>query len=84
MVSSLHLFTLLFAPTGAVIDFISSKASPVENLLDVRFLSRVTLPYGPDLYGDNPQKKTDRPFRGYGFGMVRHLEPEILVSDKIY
>lgn len=33
-------------------------------------MSRITVPYGPNLFGDPPlQTAEERPWRGYGFGM---------------
>ena len=42
-----------------------------SNLIDLTFKSRIILPYGPDLYSNNPkQSNTDQPYKGYGYGMV--------------
>jgi len=54
-------------------DFDSKKAKDATNLVDLTFKSRLTVPWGPDLFGSNPQTSADRPFRGYGFGVVSRL-----------
>jgi hypothetical protein len=43
---------------------------PWGNIKNLRFVSRIMVPYGPNLYGEPPlQMAQDRPWQGYGFGM---------------
>jgi hypothetical protein len=72
----MNYLVLLVATVASVIhaaptDFNINHALPAGNVKDLWFVSRIILPYGPDIYSDNePQSSEDRPFRGYGFGMV--------------
>ena len=53
------------------LDFRVEDAKPKGNIKSFNFQSRITLPYGPDLYGRNPpQSPDDQPYAGYGVGMV--------------
>ena len=72
----MKLFTLpLLLPLAAstkVIDFSSADAKGADNLIGLNLQSRIIVPYGPDIYSENPtQTEEDRPYRGYGYGMVR-------------
>jgi hypothetical protein len=51
-------------------DFFPENAMPRGNIKDLRFVSRIMVPYGPNLFGEPPlQTAQDRPWQGYGFGM---------------
>ena len=68
----------LFYFFGAVeaylpITFDSENAKHADNLIDLKFVSRIMLPYGPDLFSEPPQTADDHPWAGYGYGMVRGL-----------
>ena len=52
------------------VEFQRENAMPQGNIQSFEFKSRITLPYGPDLYGSGvPQSPNDQPYRGYGPGM---------------
>ena len=58
----------------ATVEFSNDQVMPEDNLVSFDFVSRITVPYGPDLYpddgtGKSPQKGTEQPYRGYGYGM---------------
>jgi len=82
-------FLLLVSVEAKVVDFRSANAKAAGNLKDLRFVSRFMVPYGPDIFGDgnSPQSPDDRPYRGYGFGMVsstrRKHVPHSVTTDLI-
>mmetsp|Transcript_35215 Transcript_35215/g.85341 ORF Transcript_35215/g.85341 Transcript_35215/m.85341 type:complete len:726 (-) Transcript_35215:121-2298(-) len=52
------------------VGFQRENAMPKGNIKSFDLKSRMTLPYGPDLYGSEvPQSPDDQPYRGYGPGM---------------
>jgi hypothetical protein len=58
----------------ASLEFRIENAMPKGNILDLKFASRITLPYGPDLYPDDPsdnneENQQQQPYQGYGFAM---------------
>ena len=63
--------TVRSASGSSVPDFSSQDAAPRGNLADLRFVSRIMVPYGPNLFGDPPLQTADErpPWQGYGFGM---------------
>ena len=77
MASNVFIFpliaTLLWyqaSDAASSVDFQRENAMPRGNIKAFEFKSRITLPYGPDLYGsDTPQSPDDQPYRGYGPGM---------------
>ncbi|KAL3929688.1 MAG: hypothetical protein SGBAC_012105, partial [Bacillariaceae sp.] len=62
---------LMHNPVDALsMDFKEENAMPKGNIKSFKLKSRITLPYGPDLYGSEvPQSPDDQPYRGYGPGM---------------
>lgn len=51
-------------------NFDSETAMPRGNVQGLSFRSRITVPYGPDLYQrDPPQSPDDQPYGGYGVSM---------------
>ena len=40
-----------------------------SNLKSINLVSRLYIPYGPDLASDPPQRSDEQPYRGYGYGM---------------
>lgn len=65
--SSSRSFLVEAAPA---VSFDIETAMPAGNVLGMTLQSRITLPYGPDLYQrDPPQDDQDQPYQGYGFGM---------------
>lgn len=68
---SFLLSMLPFAACTKVVDFNSANAKGANNLKDLVLQSRIIVPYGPDIYSENPtQTAEDRPYKGYGYGMV--------------
>ena len=69
--TSFVLLSKLLTSSTAIpsIEFRAEDAKPKGNVLDLTFQSRVTIPYGPDLFSDPPQSPEDQPYRGYGVGM---------------
>lgn len=64
------LATSLFAQADPTVEFTTAESKPAENLRGFDFVSRVYVPYGPDLYSENPpQDPSDQPYRGFGYGM---------------
>ena len=62
----------IFNDVKASFEFRIENAMPAGNIMDLTLTSRLTVPYGPDLFpddGNDPQSSTDQPYRGYGFGM---------------
>lgn len=59
--------------SSSVPDFHSKDAMPEGNLADLRFVSRIMVPYGPNIFGEPPLQtaNTTKPseWQGYGFGM---------------
>ena len=55
-------------------DFYTSNTKDATNLIDLKFVSRVMVPYGADIYNSDPssvpQSRDEQPLNGYGFGMV--------------
>lgn len=52
------------------VDFQRENAMLKGNINSFELKSRITLPYGPDLYGSKvPQSSDEQPYRGYGPGM---------------
>jgi len=63
--------TTLTTEAIGVPEFSSEHAKPRGNLKDLKFVSRIMVPYGPNLLDNSTklQVAEDRPWRGYGFGI---------------
>lgn len=76
LLGSLQQGALAYLP----IEFDIADAKSPTNLRGLDFVSRLTVPYGPDIQSNPPQTGSDQPYKGYGFGMVSSLANPHLVD----